>query len=312
MIKSQCLILGGGGFIGTALIERLITENVSLRVLDKAALRLSCGEDVYPGLDWHVGDFHNKDDLLKSLIGVDTVIHLVSTSLPKSSNDNPVLDVQSNVIGTLRLLDAMKEVGVKRIIYASSGGTVYGDPTYTPIKESHQTQPKVSYGISKLMVEKYLDLYKHLHGIDYLVLRIANPYGVHQRIENAQGAVANFIQKAMSHTPIEIWGDGSIVRDYLHISDVAESFVRALNYSGDEKVFNIGTGVGTSLNDLIRLIESAIAQPVITRFFDARSFDVAVNVLDNTLARRELLWTPKVSIEHGVKLMLSDLGRPVF
>ncbi len=303
MIEHKCLILGGGGFIGTALVESLAKKNVSLRVLDKSESRSSCEA----GLDWRIGDFQNKDDLLKSLVGIDTVIHLVSTSLPKSSNDNPVLDVQSNVIGTLNLLDAMKEVGVKRVIYASSGGTVYGDPNYIPIKESHQTQPKVSYGISKLMVEKYLDLYRHLHGIDYLVLRIANPYGIHQRVETAQGAVANFIQKAINHIPIEIWGDGSVIRDYLHISDVAESFVSALNYKGSERVFNIGTGVGTSLNDLIRIIESDISHPVTTRYFDARSFDVAVNVLDNTLAREELLWSPKISIEQGVKLMLSDL-----
>ena len=178
------------------------------------------------------GDFSSTHDVSDAISGVDIVLHLVSTTLPKSSNDDPIYDVQSNVVATLQMLNAMVAHNVRKIVFISSGGTVYGNPMYLPIDEKHPTDPLVSYGITKLAIEKYLQMYSHLYGIRAITLRVANPYGERQRIETAQGAVGVFLHHALKGLPIEIWGDGSVTRDYIHVSDVAEAFVRAVEYSG--------------------------------------------------------------------------------
>ena len=183
------------------------------------------------------------------------MLHLVSTTLPKSSNDDPLYDAQSNILATLELLNSMVEERVRRIVFISSGGTVYGPPQYLPVDEKHPTEPLVSYGVTKLAIEKYLVMYRHLHGIEPVILRVANPYGERQRVETAQGAVAVFLDRALRDQPIEIWGDGTVSRDYLHVSDVAEAFALALVYSGPHTVFNVSSGRGTSLLELLRIIE---------------------------------------------------------
>ena len=145
-----------------------------------------------------------------------------------------------------------------------------------------------------------MHLYEHLHGIKVIILRVANPYGERQRIETAQGAVGVFLHRALTGDPIEIWGDGSVTRDYIHISDVAEAFLRAVEYSGSKSVFNISSGSGTSLNELIGMLEEALSKPNDRRYLPARPFDVPVNVLSNDLARAELHWTPSTSIREGI------------
>jgi UDP-glucose 4-epimerase len=231
---------------------------------------------------------------------VDVVLHLVSTTLPKNSNDDPIYDVQSNLVATLQMLNAMVAHNVRKIVFISSGGTVYGNPMYLPIDEKHPTDPLVSYGITKLAIEKYLQMYSLLHGISAITLRVANPYGERQRIETAQGAVGVFLHHALKGLPIEIWGDGSVTRDYIHVSDVAEAFVRAVGYSGARSCFNISFGAGTSLNELVDMLEDVLGKPVERRYLPGRPFDVPVSVLSNDLARDELEWAPSISMRDGI------------
>jgi UDP-glucose 4-epimerase len=215
-------------------------------------------------------------------------------------------------VATLQLLDAMVSRKVGKIIFISSGGTVYGAPRYIPVDEAHPTEPQVSYGIVKLAIEKYLLMYERLHGIKTAILRVANPFGERQRVETAQGAVGVFLYRALRGLPIEIWGDGSVTRDYVYIGDVAEAFASALTYSGAQSVFNIGSGAGTSLNELIALVEKLLRHPVEKRYFPGRTIDVPVNVLCNDLARRELGWTSKVplfiGLEKTARWMRNELG----
>jgi UDP-glucose 4-epimerase len=247
------------------------------------------------------GDFGSVHDLNSALDGVDAVLHLVSTTLPKSSNDDPIYDVQSNLVATLQLLNAMEARQVRRIVFISSGGTVYGNPQYLPIDEKHPTEPQVSYGITKLAIEKYLQLYQSQHGIKATILRVANPYGERQRIETAQGAVAVFTSRALRGLPIEIWGDGSVTRDYLYVSDVADAFARALAYNGPQTVFNISSGSGISLNDMIAMLERTLGREVVRDYRPGRPFDVPASVLCNALAARELGWTPQIALEQGIQ-----------
>jgi UDP-glucose 4-epimerase len=227
---------------------------------------------------------------------------MVSTTLPHSSNLDPVFDLESNVIRSVKLLDMAVKHQVKKIIFTSSGGTVYGKPTQVPIAESHPTEPTCSYGISKLAIEKYLALYKQLHGLDYTVLRIANPFGERQRLDGQQGAIAVFMGKVLRSETVEIWGDGSVVRDYIHISDVVRALLLAMsNTSIAHGVFNIGSGQGYSLNEVLSAIEQVTRKKVLRRFLVGRTFDVPVSVLDIAYAGTHLGWQPQTTFLQGLK-----------
>jgi UDP-glucose 4-epimerase len=297
----RCTIFGGGGFIGSAIVDRLLRDGHQLRIFERPRVdpyrKFLDSEKV----DWVTGDLLSVHDVGAAIDGSDAVIHLVSTTLPKSSNDDPIYDVQTNLVATLQLLNAMVAKKVGKIIFISSGGTIYGRPRYVPVDEAHPTDPEVSYGIVKLAIEKYLLMYERQHGIKTAILRVTNPFGERQRIETAQGAVGAFLHRALRGEPIEIWGDGSVTRDYVYIGDVVQAFASALTYSGTQSVFNISSGVGTSLNELIALLEKLLGRPIERRYFPGRTIDVPVNVLDNDLARRELGWEPRISLYAGLE-----------
>ena len=293
-------IFGGGGFIGSTIADRLLADGHELRIFERPRVtpyrKFSTSERV----EWITSDLSSAHDVSDAIQGVDAVLHLVSTTLPKNSNDDPIYDVQSNVVASLYILNAMVAHKVRNIVFISSGGTVYGNPLYLPVDEKHPTNPVVSYGITKLAIEKYLQMYERLHGIKAITLRVANPYGERQRIETAQGAVGVFLHHAIKGIPIEIWGDGSVTRDYIHVSDVATAFVKALHYTGEQRLFNVGSGAGTSLNKLISELEVALGRTIERRYLPGRPFDVPVSVLCNNLARSELNWTPLVSMPEGI------------
>lgn len=297
----KIVVFGGGGFIGSAIIDRLLLDGHEIRVFERPRVAPFRTFNSDESVEWITGDLMSAHDVGQAIHGVDTVIHLVSTTLPKSSNDDPIYDVQSNLVGTLQLLNVMRQKGVSKILFISSGGTVYGQPEYMPIDESHPTNPYVSYGITKLAIEKYLLMNQRLYDIRTIILRVSNPYGERQRVETAQGAVGVFINNALINKPIEIWGDGSVIRDYVHVSDVAEAFAKALNYDGAHSIFNISAGTGTSLNTLIQKIESALGITVVRRYLERRSIDLPVNILDNRLASSELNWKPVVELTDGIR-----------
>lgn len=312
----NCLVLGGAGFLGSHICDRLAAAGHSLRIFDRfeAAktniahlLTPAGGRGAHadkPAAELIQGDFGNQSTVLEITKNIDVVFHLISTTLPKSSNDDMVFDVTSNVLPTLHLLDACKKNGVKKVVYTSSGGTVYGVPTTTPIAESHHTHPICSYGIHKITVEKYLHLYLSLHKLDYAVMRVANPYGERQRTDGAQGAVAVFLGKMLRNEPIEIWGDGSVVRDYLYVGDVADAAEKCATYNAPPdapRTFNIGGGHGLSLLQVIDGLSKALRKTPEVRFTPARALDVPTSILDISLAQKHLHWNPHTSFEQGLQ-----------
>jgi UDP-glucose 4-epimerase len=300
-------IFGGGGFIGSAIVDRLLMDGHEIRVFERPRIEPFRSFSEAERIEWIAGDLMSVHDVENFVDGLDVVIHLVSTTLPKSSNDDPIYDVKTNLIASLQILDAMRASGVRKIVFISSGGTVYGTPNYLPIDEAHPTEPLVSYGITKLAIEKYLLLYQRQYGIKATILRVANPYGARQRVETAQGAVGIFLNKVIKGQPLDIWGDGNVIRDYIYVGDVAEAFVRALDYDGPESVFNISFGSGTSLNELIDLIEVVHGRAIERRYLPGRSFDVPSSILDNSLALRELGWQPTVDLLSGIRVTLSHM-----
>jgi UDP-glucose 4-epimerase len=295
----KSMILGGGGFLGSHLSETLLTNGHEVRIFDQPGARY-LEYSSKQGAEIITGNFMNVDELKGAISDCDVVYHLLSATVPQTSNDNPCLDVEVNLVGTLHLLEQMRQANVKKIVFSSSGGTVYGVPQEIPIKESHPTDPISSYGIVKLAIEKYLHLFWTLYGIDYCILRISNAYGARQPITPTQGAIASFLGKAAAKDEIMIWGDGTVLRDYVYASDIANAFLQASLYEGKFKIFNIGSGQGHSLNDLIGAIENITRVPLQVKYLPGRPFDVPINVLDITRAKSYLGWEPKVRLEEGV------------
>lgn len=296
----KCLILGGGGFLGSHLCEALLAQGYAVRIFDRPNLLRFKPFHYTDALEWVEGDFVNREHVAQAVSGCDVIFHLISTTLPRSSNENPAYDVETNVIGTLHLLESAQKSKIKKIIFVSSGGTVYGIPHEIPIRELHPTEPICSYGIVKLAIEKYLNLFHLLHGMEYCVLRLANPFGERQRVAAAQGAVAVFLHKALRNEVIEIWGDGSVVRDYFYVNDAVSAMTKALIYQGSSGVFNIGSGVGQSLNEILTSIETLLGSSVKRIYLPARTFDVPVSVLDISKAAELLNWSPQTSFAEGL------------
>jgi UDP-glucose 4-epimerase len=291
--------MGGGGFLGSHLTETLLMNGHEVRIFDQPSARyLEYSQQ--QGAVIVTGNFLDPTTVKQAISDCDVVYHLVSATVPQTSNENPCFDVEVNLIGTLQLLEQMRQANVKKIVFSSSGGTVYGIPKEIPIKESHPTDPISSYGIVKLAIEKYLHLFWTLYGIDFCILRVSNAYGARQPITPTQGAIAAFLGQAMAKEEIVIWGDGTVLRDYIYASDIANAFLQASLYHGDLKVFNIGSGHGHSLKDIISAIENITQVPLQVKYLPGRRFDVPVNVLDINRAKSHLHWEPKIRLDEGV------------
>ncbi len=301
----RCLVMGGKGFIGSHLVDALLRAGFPVKVFDRANIPPLNDAANTARVTWIDGDFTSDADVAAALADCDICFHLVSTTLPQSSNADPAFDVETNIGGTVRMLGHAVRHGVKKVIFISSGGTVYGVPREVPIPEDHPTDPICSYGITKLAIEKYLHLYKTLHGLEYTVLRLANPFGERQRTTAAQGAVAVFMGKVLRGDTIEIWGDGSVVRDYIYIGDAVAAMVKAIAYTGPDRVLNIGAGTGISLKEILSGIEQVTGRTADVRYTAARAFDVPVSVLAIDRARAALDWTPATPFTEGLRKMLA-------
>lgn len=301
----NCLVLGGGGFLGSHLSESLLSHGHRVRIFEQPGFSQINLAGIVGRVETVEGSLDRASDASAVLEGIEIVFHLASTTVPASSNTDPFHDVASNVLPTLRLLDAAKEARLRKFVFFSSGGTVYGIPERIPLDETHPTNPISAYGIHKLAIEKYLYLYSHLFGVPSCVLRISNAYGERQSPTSGQGAIAAFLFRALRREPIEIWGDGSVVRDYIHVSDVLEAAIAAIGYEGRDNVFNIGSGTGTSLREVVRAVLHAVGWEVEVRYLPSRALDVPANVLAISRARRELGWSPKVTLVEGIGRTLS-------
>jgi UDP-glucose 4-epimerase len=292
------LVIGGCGFIGSHIVAALEAAGDEIVVFDRSA-------DVRAAPRGRVrlvrGEFGNRGALEKILEGqpFSSVVHLAGSTVPGNSNRDPQFDVITNVCETIALLDLCVRHRVGKVLFLSSGGAVYGIPRKTPVAEDHPTDPISSYGITKLAVEKYLRLYQHLHGLDYVVIRAANPFGPGQRPNAEQGAVAVFAWRILRGEELVVWGDGSVVRDYFHVRDLARLCAAALASSATG-VFNAGSGTGRSLCELIAAMEQRFGAKARVRYEQGRALDVPRIVLDISAARRTFGWSPQIDFGDGL------------
>ncbi len=293
-----CLVLGAGGFIGGHLCHALVRAGARVHGFG----RRPAFPDSLPPLRFTTGEFGDRAALALAVDGAEIVFHLLGGTTPEVSNRDPAADLQANTLASLHLMEMCRAVGVRRIVFVSSGGTVYGVPAAVPIAEDAPTDPISAYGINKLMVEKYLQLYAHLGGASAITLRVANPFGPYQSPLRRQGLVTATIAKVLAGQPVEVWGDGLVVRDYLYVTDLVEAMVAAAQYDGPERVMNIGSGVGRSVLDVIGAVGAVLGRsspPIIRKA--SRQADVPVNVLDISRARHALAWTPRTDWHQGLR-----------
>ena len=292
----SCLVVGGNGFIGRHLVKQLTKIGHHVIIFDRVAQSGKADHRV----EYHLGTFDDQSAIRKAVRGCEVVFHLAWTTYPKVSNDNPFYDAQSNILGTIQLLNVCIEFGVQKIVFLSSGGTVYGIPYKLPIPEDHPTNPICSYGISKLTIEKYLDLYYRLHGLDYVILRPSNAYGEGQSPKRGQGAIAAFLWCVANNQPIEVWGDGSVIRDYVHVDDIIRALLMVSNEKLQDRVLNLGSGIGTSLKDIIQHIQELTKRKVEVHYTASRSFDVPAVVLNIQRIQKQIGWSPQVKLADGL------------
>lgn len=299
MYNESCVILGGNGFIGKRLANWLVSQGIKVAVFDRVIDQECFSSDIIT----IQGDINCDQNLEKVAKYGKNIIHLISTISPASSIDKVIRAYNCEVSQTIKLLEIIKGTD-SRIIFASSGGTVYGEQERYPIKEYYGCNPKNHYAIVKLTIENTLKMYNKTYNMNNLILRIANPYGPGQDYTKGVGVIDAFLKSAIQNKEIQIFGDGKVSRDYIYIDDLCRAFVRAINYNKSHiDTINIGSGKEYSLNDVIQMIRELCDCPHMKiRYMDKRNVDIDRSVLDIGLAKEELGFVPKVELSEGIKL----------
>ena len=280
--QNNIVLLGGAGFIGTNLVLALsANKNNKIKIVDKSLD--FCKHIIGFGLEnvsCEESAFSINTDFDKLTKDQDIVYHLISTTVPTTSNQHISDELMNNVVVTSKLLDSCVKNRIKKIVFMSSGGTVYGKTNKLPIKEDYPTNPISSYGIQKVTIEKLLYLYWYMFNLDYRIVRLSNPYGPYQRPNGILGAVTTFTYKALKKEPIVVYGNGSIVRDFIYIDDAIRGILSISDGNTEQKVFNLGCGRGTSIKELLNTISYSLNLDLDIVHYPSRSVDVPYNVLD--------------------------------
>jgi UDP-glucose 4-epimerase len=303
----KVLVTGGAGFIGSHIVDRCLSAGHEVVVVDD--LSTGCRQAVHPDARLSVMDIRSPD--LAAVFRAErpeVVIHHAARAEVRRSVEGPLLDAEVNILGALNLLECGRRFGVTRVIYASSGGAVYGDTDVLPTPEDHPARPASPCGVSKLAVECYLACRAGLYGIRSLIFRYANVYGPRQSPLGEAGVVAIFSHRLLHGQPVVINGDGSQTRDYVYVEDVAEANVIALEHPDATGVVNIGTGVETSVVELFERLCVAVDMPVMARQAPANLGEQCRSVLDVTRAQRLLGWKPRVTLAEGLSRTVEHLS----
>ena len=298
--KNICtLVIGGGGFIGSPLVRLLANAGRKVTVLGR---RKQAEISLQEGIAYVQGDFANLELIRRLLDDHDEVINLAYASKPNTSFANPIADLQDNLQATVQLFLEVATRGLKLIVI-SSGGTVYGQTENASLSENDPTRPISPYGLTKLTIEHYAHLYAATMGLQYICLRIANAYGIGQEPHAGQGFISTAIALSAHGKPITIFGDGQVIRDYVYVDDVAKAICLALVNGKHSQTYNIGSGIGRSINDVVALlapIMKDLGHDVACEYLPERPFDVRRNVLNCSKAKRDLGWSASTDFVDGL------------
>lgn len=299
---ARCLVVGGNGFIGSHLSERLLREGYEVAVLDRFKSGVNNLKEIRGQIEIFRGSYLDQELLRTAMEGMDYVFHYASSTTPATSIADPDYEIQSNLLGSVRLLQIARDEGVKKVIFPSSGGTIYGEPKRLPVREEDCALPSNPYAISKWAVERYLHHFHELYGLDYLILRYSNPYGERQSPYGKQGVIPIFLNRIKHNQRPVIYGDGSMVRDYIYITDIIDATSILFERVIKDKVFNVGSGIGVSLNEIIKTMYSILGEEIrpIYEINSSRTYVTSI-VLDIAKIETKTGWKPSTSIEEGIR-----------
>jgi len=295
----KVLVTGGAGFIGSHIVEHLIARGDQVVIVDN----ISSGRqgNIHPEATFYRCDI-TQPELLEVFQKEkpQVVIHQAAQVHVNTSVEDPVFDANTNIIGTIQLLEACRKTGVEKVVYASSAA-VYGNPVYLPLDENHPVKPLSGYGVSKYTVEHYLSVYAHLYNLPYTILRYANVYGIRQDPRGEGGVISIFVDKVLRKETLTIFGDGEQTRDYIYVDDVARANLAAID-RGDGEVLNIGTGVRTSLNEVVKYFNEIAGFKSQVVYGPERSGDIKHSFFDHAKARQMLNWEPQTPLKDGLAI----------
>jgi UDP-glucose 4-epimerase len=300
-------VFGAKGFIGRHIVRRLASVGRPVIAFGRhfpADYQTTIGFPV----ETRDIDFGDVVGTQAKMQDVSIVVQLINSSSPSLGNVHLSADFKSNVAPHIKFIESCAFSGIKKFLFLSSGGTVYGNPDYLPIDEKHPTRPINSYGLTKLVIENYLRLISSQSEMDYINLRVSNPFGPGQSVNKGQGLIPAILQKTLKAQPVIIYGDGSVQRDYIYIDDAIDAIIAAIEAEGLSDTLNVGSGIGRSIVDVLSTIEVVLQTPVLAEFSEGRTTDAHSNVLDASRARRLLNWSPKWAFLDGIKATISQGG----
>jgi UDP-glucose 4-epimerase len=295
------LVIGGAGFIGSQVTRCLADTGREVVVLDRSPVP---PHTLPKDVKYICGDYGDRSLLKEILASTDEVIDLAYSTVPKTSFENPVHDILSNLPAGVGLLEEAVGTTVRKMVVVSSGGTVYGIAGSLPISEEHPTHPISPYGITKLAIEKYARMFHLLYDLPVTIVRPGNAYGEGQFAFTGQGFIATAVQSILTGKKIEVFGEHGTIRDYLHVEDVARGIIAALEYGEPGQVYNIGFGIGKdnlAVLDVLKPLARKEGYPIEISFLPPRKFDVPANVLDSCKLRSISGWQPRISFDEGLE-----------
>ena len=304
--RSGILLIGGNGFLGLALAHALAGKGREVHVLSRAA---EPGQRA--GITFHRGSQGDAAVIAPLMKQCDTLVHLASTTTPGSSARRPTIDTEENLLPAARLTEAMSSHPPERFIFVSSGGAIYGNPRQLPADESLLPNPLSYHAAGKIALESLFTAFAHTNSVSLAILRPSNVYGPGQQLRSGFGLVRTLLEKALNDTPVEMWGDGDAVRDYLYIDDAVAACLRLIDTEQAIGPFNAGSGSGTSIADLVALVGRVTGRELEVVQRPARGTDVRAIVLDSTRLKSTTSWIPRTDLEEGVQRTWESLQESI-
>lgn len=302
---ANCLVLGANGFISSHLVDRLVKDGHFVRCFDRYRRdNYSFNNNGSSGgrTEIYSGDFLNRSSLYDALDGIEYVFHFISTTNPLVSDADPFIDIETNIRMSVELFSICSERDVKKVIFASTGGAIYGNIAQKDhLNEDLCPHPISPYGIGKLTIEHYLNYFKQKHNLDSVSIRISNPYGPRQNILSGQGVIPIFLNKIRLGEPVAIYGDGTMIRDYLYIEDLISMIIPLMENPTQHNLYNIGAGQGQSINDLVSIMEHVTGLPVAKEYRPTPATYVDSVILDTSRYTKEFGIKPTFGIEKGIE-----------
>lgn len=297
----RCCVIGGAGFIGRRVVDVLQQSGRQISVIGRST---TLQRSLPGGVDYYAGDIADSAFIVEHFKGVDEVIDLAYSSVPQTSYEDPVKDITNNLSANVGMFELACEAKVKKMVFISSGGTVYGEPDQLPISETHATNPISPYGITKLALEKYAFLFHRNRELPILCVRPSNPFGEGQLPFVGQGFVATAMASVISGKEITIFGERGTIRDYIYVDDLARGIVAALDFGQAGECYNIGSGIGRDNLEVISAITKVSREAGFSpriRHQPERSFDVGANVLDSSKLRNASGWQPISNFDESIR-----------